>query len=423
MRPAPADEVGRRLNESLESFIESVVAAVVAEVPTYAAIARASQEAVRGPIARVVEMFLVCLVCDLDLRPEQVAALETHGAQRSRQGLPIDDVTAAVEVATRVGWRHLLARVDRLDVSLDVRHEAVSRMSVRAVTLVQQVVESLRRGYVRERKRRQGSGTASTYLVDRLIDKDWSDTDEIRMAARGIGLDLARGIVLCAFVPSLADPKSVETVTEALSTPGRQVALGTARSWPTPHGVAVIVTSDHADAIATRLASVACSTRTVIVVAEATKSELAIPTLYRNMSRDLPFAHAVRCGPGTVTRRELKFYRLLSGGDESDRVDFFQMVFGNLLKAVSENDAIALFDLLDTCFEGGTHKEVAEALHCTDRTVRSKLETVSKLTGLSWRRPSERIQLELAARLRHLAACAPSRYDVSTWGPKPAPKF
>jgi hypothetical protein len=412
------DQVGGRLIDASGSLAAEVVAAVADQVGPYRELLTVGSESARRSLERSVDVYLACLVGDRTLDDEEVAAFETLGAQRARQGVPLDAVTAAVEVASRTGWQSLLGLVDRLDLGLDVRHEAVRRMSIRAMQLGHLIVEALRRGYAAERVRRHLAGGPEVTIVDRLIDGDWLDASEVDKAARPLGLDLSRGVAVVAVVVPVRRRR--ESITpDARAVAGRlPAALASAsRSWQIDHGV-VLASAADLKALAARLRIAARETSSLLVTADASRSTLAIASEYRSLSRDLAFADAVRDTPGVITRRDLKFYRILAGGDESDRADFFHLVFGRLL-AMPHEDAAVLFEVIDTQFVSeGTHKNIAAALSCTDRTVRTRLSAISRLTGLSWKRPSERVQMEVAARLRHVAVLSGS-YDPTAWGPYP----
>ena len=139
--PRPPDDVARlvrTLLADLEGLNDRLVAAILAEDPTYGAGGRTPTDDLRRSCHDNLERLLQALTGDLDPSLDALDAPRATGARRARQGMPLESVLHAYRLGYRTIWEGLVrqARTEEPDGS--------SRVDslVDAATVVWEIVDT-----------------------------------------------------------------------------------------------------------------------------------------------------------------------------------------------------------------------------------------------------------------------------------------
>ncbi|HEX2039436.1 MAG TPA: helix-turn-helix domain-containing protein [Acidimicrobiales bacterium] len=418
-------QVLERLRAGFDDMVERMFEEILDQVPEFRITHAPGEPAdLQSAVRRAAGFFLVVLADDRRLRDSERVALHLIGAQRARLGLSREALTAGVQVALRIGYGHLLDCAIGVTGSADAAVRAMGRLSLRLFDFVHEATSALAAGYLEEVEQRLTVRVREqAALVDRLLEGSWIDDDEIRNHAKLLGHDVGPPCALL-IVTGGTGQESVglrdlaTAITEAV--PG--AVEGPTRSAPVPHVVVLVpAPEDSAWAAAQERADEVAARGGLFVVAAGPVDHLgSLYAVYRRAQRDMVFVRAARGGPGVVAMKDLKAYRILAGAPLEDRLDFVQQILGPLL-GLSEHKAVELLDTLEALYDNrGSVAEVAAELGIHEKTVRYRLKRVQDLTGLSVDVPGDRLQLDIAVRLRRLAMAEVSPFDDPAWGPPSA---
>lgn len=367
----------------------------------------------RNSLRRVVDLFVRVVEERRSLRPEELVAVHVIGAQRARQGLPVDAVIDGMRVALRTVWQAVLDAAGRHDpaVALDL----VGRLSIVHMEFTHTALDALETGYATEREQRlTGQVRAQATFVDRLLEGHWDDEARIRSRGSALGYDLGKLCGLLMVMPSGGrDTDAVRNGAARIAARVPGAFEGPLRSLPCLHVIVVVpiaTMTAWTDALET-VAEVARNERLVVVPVEPTPLVSSLAHLYRRAQRYLRLAHSAGSGPGIVTVRDLRLYAVLARIPLNDRVDFVRDLLGPVLD-LPEHKANELLDTLDAVYRRrGRIAEAAVDLHLHQNSVRYRLNRIEQLTGLSLDVPAERLHLELAMRLRWVAKAELAWFD------------
>lgn len=417
-RSAVLTSVVERLGDSLADLVEGMHAAAEARWPSYR---RSGTDAadVRADFRRVAGLFVRVLEERRDLRPDELVTVHVIGAQRARQGLPVDHMIDRMRAALRVGWERILDLA--ADDDADGRLALVRDLSLRHMQFMHDVLDAMETGYATEREQRlSGQVQAQAAFVDRLLEGHWDADAEIHSQAAALGRDLSRLCGLLMLLPGgTQDTEELRSAASDLAAKVAGAVEGPLRTLPALHVVTLLPVASMAswaDAMAT-VAEVADRHRLVIVPVEPTSHANSLAHLYRRAQRYLSLAHSAGADKGVVTIKDLRLYAVLAGIPLADRLDFARDILGPVLD-LPAHKADELLDTLDVVYRRrGRIADAAADLHLHQNSIRYRLSRIEQLTGLQLDVPAERMHLELAMRLRWVA-----KAELATLDDPPAPR-
>jgi hypothetical protein len=402
---------------SLDELVTPLVPQLNAAIPEYALMPPEAIVELTRSVERVAEIILNYLG-GTPLGADDRSFLSSLGRQRERQGVPLPTLLDSFAISFTAGWQHLLRETFAVPADAGLQAAAVSLLSVRLSSLIPEVTAAVVAGYDPVGH----EPVATEEIVDRIVSGEWhEDTAGFDLAGLpGFGPETPVSLVI------LAAPRhtkiDVAAAASALVAEVPSAAQGRVRPWPTRHvPVLVAGSEDSVDHLSALLGKIGEQHGTTAVVAEPTGRPDELARRYLGTRGDLGLLPAMGQPPFVVRPRDLKLYRILDGGTYGDRVDFYQLVFGRLLRRPVERQQL-LFDILDALWSTGLpFSTLGDVVGLGRRTVWDRKNELEALTGLSFAVPAERFQLELAARLRQLAALSPADYDAQAWGPPPRP--
>lgn len=411
--------VGRRLSRDLRALADAMADAVLAEVPAYGWRAGAEPDDFRSGITRIAALYVRTLEDQRRLRDDELVALHVIGAQRARQAVPVETLAAGIRTALQAAWRHVGELV--ASTAPGSAADIVAPLGTHLLDFSQDVLDALRQGYRTEVDQRlTGVVRAQAAFIDRLLEGHWDDEADARSHARALGHDLRPGCGLFLVVPAAGqDAERLRTAASVLAQAVDRAVEGPLRTLPVPH-VVVLVPSPSEDAWAAalrRAEGVALAERLTVVPAEPTPRATTLSVVYRQAHRYLVLAEADGRGCGLVTVKELRLFGMFAGIPVSDRVEFVRDMLGPVLD-LPEHKARELLETLDAVYRRrGRIADAAADLHLHQNSVRYRLARIEELTGFSLDVPADRMQLELAMRLRRGATIELAGLDDS---PPPA---
>jgi DNA-binding PucR family transcriptional regulator len=413
-----------KLGGAFDGMVESMFSDILGSVPAFQErTSPAELNDVRSALRRGGGFFLRCLVENRRLDADEIVALQVIGAQRARYGLSRDGLTAAVEAAMRTGYRRLVEAALEVPASTEAAVRGMASLSLRLFDFVQDATTALLTGYLDEEAQRITSRVRQqSKLVDRLLEASWTDEDEIRAHAKGLGLDIEPPFALLLVVNDMPhEAGRLRAAATALATAVDGAVEGPTRSAPVPH-VVVLVTSVPKGwrDIVTAADGAAAAHDVYVACVEPVGDVRSVCAAYRRVQRDLGFVPAARSGPGAVATKDVKAYRILACAPLEDRLDFVQQALGPIFD-LSETKAVELLDTVESLYDNrGQVPAVATELGIHEKTVRYRLRRVQELTGLGVDVPGDRLQLDMAVRLRRLAMAEVRPFDDPAWGPPSA---
>lgn len=414
-----------RLDASFKAMVEAMFEDVVAHVPEYRDLQVPGEPAdLRSAVQRGAGFFLRSLRENRRLDRAEVTALQVIGAQRARQGLSRETLTVAIQAAMRAGYRQLVHCAIGIPASADTAVRAMGQLSMRLFDFTQDATSALTTGHFQEVEQQVTTRVREqAALVDRLLEGSWLDEDEIRSHAKLLGYEVGPPCgLLMVTKGSGQESGGLREVATAVAAAVPGAVEGPTRSTPIPHVVLLVPVPDDAvwAAAADAADGVAARHGSYVVCAGPVDHLASLYAVYRRAQRDIVFVRAARGAPGVVAVKDLKAYRILAAAPLEDRLDFVQQILGPIL-ALSENKAVELLDTLEALYDHrGSIADVADELHVHEKTVRYRLRRVQDLTDLSVDVPGDRLQLDVAARLRRLAMAEVSPFDDPAWGPPSA---
>ena len=407
------NEVVARLSERLADLVDVMCRTVQDELPVYRR-PNGDVDEFRNGVRRTAALLLRILEEQRSLHPEELVTMHVIGAQRARQGIPVDCMVDGVRVALRVGWEYLLRIVAELPLS-EVALGAVGRMSLEVFDFVYDVLDALETGYATEHEQRlSGKVRAQAAFVDRLLEGHWDDEREIRSQAAALGHDLGRPCGMLLVMPAGGqDTESLRRGAAALAAAVPGALEGPMRSLPTLHVVLLLAGEDSAawDSALEAARGMAIAERLLVVPADPMPHVTTLVHVYRRAQRYLTLAHAAGSGPGLVTVKDLRLYAVLAGVPLADRVEFVRDMLGPVLD-LPPHKSKELLETLEAVYRRkGRIAEAAADLHLHQNSVRYRLNRIEELTGLSLDVPADRMHLELAMRLRSVATAELATLD------------
>lgn len=415
-------EVLRQLQGTFERMVEAMFTDVVGHVPALRG-GRSPGELddFRSSLDRAGRLFLASLVENRPLDRSEIIALQVIGAQRARQGLPRDGLNAAIQAAMRTGYRNLVECALGVDAPADVAVRGMAVLSLRLFEFVQDATAALLAGYLAEDEQRLTSRIREqAALVDRLLEGSWVDEDEIRTHADELGLQISPPCSLLLVVHGNShDNGALRLAATRLADVVPGAIEGPTRSSPVPHVVVLVPTTAPAlfPDLLTLADETAADQGVHVACVEPVDQLRSLCSVYRRVQRDLVFVAAARSGPGSVATKDVKAYRILACAPLEDRLDFFRQTLEAIFD-LSEQKTVELLDTLESLYDHrGSAAGVAAEFGIHEKTVRYRLRRVHELTGLSPDVPGDRLQLDIAVRLRRLAMAEVTPFDDPAWGP------
>jgi hypothetical protein len=409
--------VAERLAAEVRLLGDAMAEAVVADVPGYGWEVEGDADDFRGGIRRTAHLYVRTLHDHRPLRGDERVALHVIGAQRARQAVPTEMLTAGVRAGLQACWRYVVRVVDEhtRTTSEKPSAEAMGALAAHHFAFADDVLDALREGYRTEVEQRlTGRVRAQAAFIDRLLEGHWDDEGQARSHARALGHDLGPACGMLLVLPAAAqDSDQLRAGASAVVASLPEAVEGPLRALPVPHVLALLPVrserhwTDALDAVA----DLAVSERVAIVPTEPVALPTSLPAVYRHAKRYLALVDAEGRGPGVVTVAELRLYAMLAGIPVSDRVEFVRDMLGGILD-LPDHKARELLDTLEALYRRkGRIVDVAAELHLHQNSVRYRLGRVEELTGLSLDVPADRMHLELAMRLRKVATAELAALD------------
>jgi hypothetical protein len=388
-----------------EELVEIVVSTILAELPEYReGRSRAELDDIRSGVRGSVGLCLEAVAQGRQLTPDELVALRLTGAQRARQGLPRAVLLESVKVATRSGRAFLMTCGD-LSLDSEVLLGAHSEIGAWIDRFEDDATVALGEGHDEEYDRvLSAADRGEALLVDRLLERRFTDEDEVLAHAAEVGLLVGReATVVVLATPGAIDERRLRAAVAELR-PRIRLAAGPLRQAPRPHLPVVLQPASVDDwrKWPAKLEQLGAERGVVFVYAERVNCLTETATLYRPIQRSLHCLPAATMSPGAVPSLLPRFHRTMSEGSAWERAEIVREVLGPLDRLPAREAAEAL-EALDTLYEtGASVVGLARHLHLHKNTVGNRLRRVGKLTGLDLRRPAERLVLETALRHRWL---------------------
>jgi hypothetical protein len=405
--------LARRLAADPDKLADAMAEAVLARVPGYGWESDGDADDFRNGLRRTASLYVRTLQDFRALRDDERVALHVIGAQRARQAVPTEMLTAGIRTGLHACWRHVVRVVDDLDAEASA--EAMGALAAHHFDFAEAVLDALREGYRTEVEQRlTGRVRAQAAFIDRLLEGHWHDEGQARSHARALGHDLGRACGMLLVLPAAAqDGEQLRAGAAAIVGGLPEAVEGPLRTLPVPHVLALLpVRSDRhwTDAL-DAVADIAVNERVAVVPTDPVTPPTSLPAAYRHAKRYLALVDAEGRGPGLVTVTELRLCAMLAGIPMSDRVEYVRDMLGGIL-SLSEHKARELFDTLEALYRRkGRIIDVAAELHLHQNSVRYRLGRIEELTGLSLDVPADRMHLELAMRLRKVATAELATLD------------
>ena len=410
LRSHLAAELDRRTKE----LVDAVSSAVFSRIPPYQQLARpGTVDAFRADIRALLGFAVGAIAERRPLRPLDLDRLRRIGAERARQGLPLDAVVDALEVGTATCWRVVReelvrARDQRAATALaaDLAMETHQGLKVASAALAT--------GHASE----EGKGThqrariAAEFVV-RTVDGTWADGRDAHRAAEELGVELPGSwLVLLVTRPhgraGDADDEdgtaAVLRVTADIAGDVPEALVGPVRTVPVLHAPILLpVRGDQGDALAVDAAAEAASGGGLLLMASDPVSMWrALPVAYRAEVDAIPCARAAAVAPGVLRAEECHLFRLLRTVPLGARAEYVHRVLGPVLELSPAKTTEALATL-EAFFRGrGRLDESAADLRMHRNSYRYRFERAQSLLGLNFHNGRDRLRVEVALALRRL---------------------
>jgi PucR C-terminal helix-turn-helix domain len=288
--------------------------------------------------------------------PEQLEKVSIElGRRRLHDGVPLEELLAAVRMDFVVLWNALMARVPPADLAAltsgAVRvWDAVELHTVHVHTSYLDEVAVLARARERER----------ALLVGRLLSSDGADPHLVGQVATALQVDAAAPLLVAV---SLAD--SERALSEAAARSGPGVA-----HVQHHNGRAVLLADPGASGMPAWLRSVPCA------VAPVARGLARVPAAARTAAE---IAALTQGGAGAVTLRQA-WPRVAAArlGEVADMLE--ELVLGGLATA-PETERQRLVETVTAYLQLGSVARTAGSLFCHRNTVLNRLSRFTELTG------------------------------------------
>jgi hypothetical protein len=398
------------LNRRTEELVDAVSSAVFARVSPYQQLARPGKvEAFRADI-RALLGFLVGVIAERrPLRPLELDRLRSIGAERARQGLPLDAVTDALEIGMATCWRFVR---EALLHAADPRAATALAADLAMETYpgLKEAGLALSAGHASE----QGRGTyqrarATAELVGRILDGSWTDERDVRRAAEALGVGLhGSWLLLLVTRPHGSGGNDsgggVVPVATAIAEAVPDALVGAPRPTPSPHvPVLLPVEGNQADPppLATA-ANLALAGGALLTVSDPVSTWVALPVVYRLEAEAIPCARAAANAPGALHAADCHLYRLLQTVPQGARTEYVRRVLGPILDLSPAKTADGVATLEAYFRSRGRLDQSAADLRLHRNSYRYRWERAQSVLGVDFRYGRERLRVEMALALRRL---------------------
>ncbi len=386
--PRPPEQVAvlvRRLLDELDDLTDRLVAAILAEDPTYAESVRTPSEDLRRSCHDNLERLLQALTGALDPAHDALDAPRATGARRAEQGMPLESVLHAYRLGYRTIWEGLVRGARAAEPGGGSQVDSL----VDAATVVWEIIDIFSAA-VGDSYRRTEAGIARRteqrrdLALDALLEGRGADRAVAADAAATLDLP-EHGPYLCLVV---AGDGSGQAVADALAVRGfrsawrmradRRVGLISLGSGTTP--------AEVVDA----LRIVPDARAGVSPVVDGLREADAAQALAQTALRALPSG---RCEvveldallPGAL---------LVTAPDLAGRL--LRRALGGLLDLEPVERELLLGTLSAWLETGGSAGQTAVRLYCHRNTVLNRLRRVEALTGRSLDRVDHLVEWSLA---------------------------
>lgn len=303
------------------------------------------------------------------LSDELIAFPTAVGALRARQGIALENLSAAVRSDFLVAWSALLRMADDTDMRVLAMHVG------QLWKVVDDFAGAVQQGYLDQRLQiaRTNIIEQQQSLADLLSDEPSPTT--VRRAAEVLGLDetAAYWVVGLAAegVPSTAIPRLVGVDVAALhhtSTGVTLILLPAHRRWPDDETLAADVLSGVIGAVAPRTVQLQNAFRSASTVRMLTQLGVEATTLRRSWSK-------------------------LSISQLCTVIDDLRSYVDTPLAAM--NDRALVVETILAFAESGSVSTTAAKLYCHRNTVLNRLRKFEEATGISLRTPRSHAMVQL----------------------------
>lgn len=398
------DAVVADLRADPDAMVQAVLDGMRREVPTYAALSEDAGRVVAQGVVHTVTTFIGLLADRRRLTPEEVEGIVAIGTVRAAQGVPAEDMLAAVRVALRWGWAHMLDRAAALPVT-EGTPAALGRLGAEAFEYMQQAAAAMAKGaHEHARKGLLAQARAQRELMEEVLSGAFGSDDEALRLGAALGLDLAQPFVVVQAAIADSGTHSIEPLRrlkERLAQEAPTALEGSLRADPLLHAV-FVVPAGAADDVVGRAAAMADELGVLVLAAPEVAGPSALHRAYRRGSEVLDVARRARRPPGLVDAGQLAAHRLLSTADPAGARSFVDDILGPVL-ALPPGRRKRLLDALEATLWGdGTRQGAGDRLGVHGKTVAARLHDVEEYTGLRADRADELLLLELAVVLYRL---------------------
>lgn len=368
------------LRERLEDLTDLAIARVLTDEPEYAQ-SRVSQSDLRRSMARTLALALTRVAGD-EIPPELQTAASEVGRLRAEQGLSLPALLHSYRIDLRILWEAIIreGRASGFTPEEDLLESSIVVWeAVEANTA--QVVDAYRRAREEISK---SLDVLKSRAFERLVLVGESDVSAVRDAASRLDLlpDARYLVLVGADVP--VDQAIVVGASARLSGRGLRSYFG----WigDTLTGV-VLLAGRRPDDVVSALSGL-----------EGWKCGAAVVEGLSAVPRGARLAGAVipSLTRGGVHLLESNWPSVMVNSNEELARALADQVLGPLL-ALPENDRTAVFETLEAFVEGsGSVAEIAAQTLRHRNTVRNRLQTVERVTGLSLSSPRDVAAIALA---------------------------
>ncbi|HVF75642.1 MAG TPA: helix-turn-helix domain-containing protein [Acidimicrobiales bacterium] len=392
------DDVVAELRADPDAMVQAVLAGMRREVPTYAALSEDDSRVVAQGVVHTVTTFIGLLAERRRLTPEEVEGIVAIGTVRAAQGVPPEDMLAAVRVALRWGWAHMLDRAAARPVT-DAMPSAIGRLGAEAFEYMQQAAAAMAKGANEHaRKGLMAQARAQRELVEEVLSGAFgSEHDALRLAA-ALDVDLVQPFVVLQL--GLAGPAApaidpLRRIKERVAEAVPAAFDGSLRADPVLHAV-FVVPAEQAEAALTCAVATAEDDGVLVLPSPPVEGPAALHAAYRRGCEVLAVARRAACPPGVVDARQLTAHRLLSTADPASARAFVDDVLGPVLALPPGRRRRLLQALEATLWAEGTMQSAGDRLGLHSKTISVRLRDVERYTGLRADRADELLLLEVA---------------------------
>lgn len=378
-------QIARRLfDRRLDELTDAAVARLYADEPDYLK-SMVSQDDLRSSMRRTLAQALLRFTQD-PIPDELLTASSEVGRMRAEQGLALPALLHSFRIDLRILWEAILEE-GRADKSMpdDWFLTAATLMWDAVETNTAEVVDAYRRASEDISKQRDVQRRSA---FERLIREGEANPSMVREAARRLEVPAeARYLVLVAQDVPL-DHAILVATTARLQARGLISHFG----WIGDDLVGIVVLekwrADVVIALLTPLLEWKCGATEVDGLAGVSKGVRLAHTVIKTITT-----------PG-VRLLQANWAAALVGSNEELSAALAANVLGGLL-ALPEHDRAAVFETLDAFIDGsGSVAEVASLTLRHRNTVRNRLSTVERITGLSLSKPRDLATIALAMEWR-----------------------